>query len=55
MRSATGFGAQNDRDVFLGLGASTEVLELWLGWLDGTEQQVVVDAVDQRLRVDYAP
>ncbi len=53
MRSATGFGAQNDRDVFLGLGQSTEVAELHLMWMDGTEQQVQVDTVDQRLRVDY--
>lgn len=55
MRNATGFGAQNDRDVFLGLGEATEVVELWLGWLDGTQQLVEVDAVDQRLRVDYTP
>lgn len=55
MRSATGFGAQNDRDVFLGLADATSVSELYVRWMDGKEQQVQVDGIDRTLRVDYAP
>ena len=54
-RSATGFGAQNDPDVFLGLGTVAQVEELWVTWPNGVETQVPVDRVDQVLRVAYAP
>lgn len=54
-QTATGFAAQNDGDLFLGLGAAERVVELELTWPGGATQWVEVDGVDQRIRVDYAP
>jgi hypothetical protein len=55
-RSATGFGAQNDPDVFLGLGSAEQVEQLVVRWPGGREQVVAGPfAVDQRLTVVWAP
>ncbi len=54
-RSATGFGAQNDSDLFLGLGPAVEVLELELTWPGGLVTTVTPPEVDERIVVAYEP
>jgi len=45
-RAATGFAAQNDPDVFLGLGEARDVLQLEVVWPDGHVQRVPTPSPD---------
>jgi hypothetical protein len=51
-RSASGFGAQNDPDIFLGLGDAERVEEMVIDWTDGHRDEIEVRDGNRVLRVN---